>query len=73
MHLQLKLSSMNESLIVLPIHYNSVVQDLIYSTVQDEMPQLHDDGFEVGGGAEPFAFLLFPGSMVRLNILKMGK
>ena len=57
MHLQLKLSSMNESLIVLPIHYNSVVQDLIYSTVQDEMPQLHDDGFEVGGqNLSPFYF-----------------
>lgn len=71
MHLQIELSSMNEGLIVLPIHYNSVVQGVIYSMVQDEMPQLHDEGFEVG--SRTFRFFTFSRIFGKVEYLKNGQ
>ena len=71
MHLQIELSSMNEGLIVLPIHYNSAVQGLIYSMVQDEMPQLHDEGFDVGG--RTFRLFTFSRVVGKVEYLKDGQ
>lgn len=71
MHLQIELSSMNEELIVLPIHYNSVVQGLIYSIVQDEMPQVHDDGFDMGG--RTFRFFTFSRVLGKVEYFKNGQ
>lgn len=72
MHLQIELSTVNnERLIELPTHYNSIVQGLIYSQVGEEMPQLHDEGFEVGG--RTFRFFTFSRLLGKIEYLKGGK
>lgn len=72
MHLQIELSTVNnERLIELPIHYNSIVQGLIYSQVRDEIPQLHDEGFEVGG--RTFRFFTFSRLFGKIEYLKGGQ
>lgn len=72
MHLQIELSTMdNEGLIVLPVHYNSIVQGLIYSLVGDEMPQLHDEGFEVGG--RTFRLFVFSRVFGKIEYIKGGR
>jgi CRISPR-associated endoribonuclease Cas6 len=72
MHLKIELSTLNpEGLIVLPIHYNSLVQGLIYSMVREEMPQIHNDGFEVEG--RTFRFFTFSRVFGKIEYLKGGQ
>lgn len=72
MHLQIELSTIDkEGLIGLPIHYNSIVQGLIYSMVRDEMPQLHDDGFKALG--RTFRFFTFSRLFGKIEYLKGGQ
>lgn len=69
MHLKIELSTLDpEGLVVLPIHYNSVIQGLIYSLVRDEMPQLHDDGFVVEG--RTFRFFTFSRVFGKIDYVK---
>jgi CRISPR-associated endoribonuclease Cas6 len=71
MQLKIELSTMdNGGLIELPVHYNSIVQGLIYSQVAEEMPQVHDDGFEVG--SRTFRFFTFSRLFGKIECLKEG-
>lgn len=49
MRLSIEFTSIDErELITLPLHYNRLLQGLIYHFIKEEMPEIHDGGFNVG-------------------------
>lgn len=48
MQLQIELVAANGDYAVLPIHYNYLLQGLIYSMVKDKMPEIHAKGYAAG-------------------------
>ncbi|MDK2906800.1 MAG: CRISPR-associated endoribonuclease Cas6 [Petrotoga sp.] len=72
MHIIIELSTLDpEGLVILPVHYNSVIQGLIYSLIRDDMPEIHDDGFAVKG--RTFRFFTFSRLFGKIEYVKDGK
>ena len=64
--MQIKLSFTSQKNIILPIHYNNIIQAFIYNNIDDELSAfLHNNGYISNGRS----FKLFAFS----NILKRGK
>jgi len=69
MRLEVKFASLEETVnIILPLHYNKIVQGLIYGLCKEQIPQLHKEGYRVGGREfRLFVFSRILGKVKRIN------
>jgi len=61
--------SNDKNYIVLPVHYNRLIQGMIYSLIEKDLPKIHDTGFEISGRK----FRLFVFSKLFGEILTLEK
>lgn len=56
--------------IVVPLHYNKAVQELIYAMIRPQLPQVHDEGYSTGG--REMRLFVFSRLLGRVTTIKNG-
>ncbi|MDN5344100.1 MAG: CRISPR-associated endoribonuclease Cas6 [Clostridia bacterium] len=70
MHLQVELTPAGGDSLTLPVHYNNLMQGLIYNLVKERMPQIHKQGYV--GGERTFRLFVFSRLMGRVKEIRDG-